>query len=162
LVAAGTEVYAVDAAGDVEKLVDGAGTGLYGLAMGPNGLIVAAFGQRQVVEFAPDGTRRVLLTSEPPWGPADLAVADGALYVVELAEHPCCWKGPRVRRLVAGQMPTTLLTIDDGRHLHISPGERPLQWLMGIGALAVVAIAWGVVKVVRHKRRTGIGTRDPA
>ncbi len=151
----------MDADGTIKTLADGVGSGLYGLAMGPRGLIVAAYDQRQVVELAPDGARRVLLASEPPWGPTDVAVASGVLYVVEVAEHPCCFKGPRVRRLVAGLAPTTLLTIDDGNHLHISPGERPLEWMVGIGTVAMFVVILGVLKARRRRRRSRISPPDP-
>lgn len=150
------EVHTIDADGTIRTLAEEVGTGLHGLAMGPHGPIVAVYDQRQVVELAPDGERRVLLVSEPPWAPTDVAVHEGVLYVVELAQHRCCWKGPRIRRLVAGQTPSTLLAIDDGDHLHISPGERPFEWMVGVGTLALVMVVMGVVMVRRRKHRAGI------
>jgi hypothetical protein len=162
LVAAGSTIHTIDADGSIQTLAEDVGTGLYGLALGPNGIIAAVHDQRQVVEVAPDGARRVLLVSEPPWAPTDVAVHDGVLYVVELAQHPCCWKGPRVRRVVAGQAPATLLTIDDGNHLHISPGERPFAWMVGVGTLAMVVFVLGVRMVRQRRRRTGIDPTGPA
>jgi hypothetical protein len=161
VVAAGSTVCTIDSGGTNKTLADDVGTGLHGLAVGSTGVIVAVHDKRHVVELAPDGARRVLLTSEPPWVPTDVAVADGVLYVVELAQHPCCFKGPRVRRLVAGRPATTLLTIDDGNHLHISPQERPLEWMVGIGAVAMVVFVLAVVKVRRRRNRSGISTSDP-
>jgi hypothetical protein len=156
VVAAGSAIHAIDAAGAFRTLADDAGTGLHSVAIGSQGPIVAVHGQRRVVELGPGGARRVLLESEPPWAPTDIAIHEGVLYVVELAQHPCCWKGPRVRRLVAGRMPVTLLAIDDGSHFHIAPWERPFLWLAGAGALTLIVLFLAAAMVRRRRRRLGI------
>jgi hypothetical protein len=81
---------------------------------------------------------------------------DGAVYVVEYAEHPCCWKGPRVRRIVAGEIPTTLLTIDDQTHNHTSPWLRLGLWI-AVVAVLTAALFW-VAIVVRRKARRGLAS----
>ena len=153
VVADGAAIRVVERDGKMKTLAEQVGVGLYGLTIGPEGPIVAVYGERTVVEIARDGTRRVLLTSEPPWAPTDVTFHDGALYVVELAQHPCCWKGPRVRRLVAGAAPATLFTIDDGDHLHLAPWEQPLQWMVGVGILAAVLSFWVILTIHRRTRR---------
>ena len=70
---------------------------------------------------------------------------DGALYVVELAQYPCCFKGPRVRRIRGGGS-TTLLTLDDGNHLHLL--ERWLPLALAIAVAAVVAVV-----LIRRRRK---------
>jgi hypothetical protein len=159
VVAAGSTIQTIDADGAIRTLAEDVGSGLYGLAMGPKGPIVTVQERRQVVELAPDGSRRVLLASDAPWSPTDVAVHEGMLYVVELAQHPCCWKGPRVRRFVVGQAPTTLLTIDDGDHVHISPRERPLQWMLAIGIIAMVVLFLGVARWRRVRHSTTAPSR---
>lgn len=161
-VAAGSTVHTIDADGTVKTLAAGVGTGLYGLAMGRHGLIATCYEKRQVVEIAPDGARRVLLTSDHPWSPTGVAVVGDTLYVAELAEHPCCFKGPRVRRVVAGEPATTLLTIDDGNHLHVFPGDRPFEWMVGVGAVTLIVVVVAVLKVRRRWQRAGIRTSELA
>ncbi len=150
--AAGSAIYTIAMDGTFTMLADKVGRGLYGLTMGPNGPIVSVFESRQVVELSRDGTRRVLLTAEAPWAPTDATYRDGALYVVELAQHPCCWKGPRVRQLVAGKAPRTLLTIVDNDHIHLAPWERPLHWLVGGGVFVAVCFSCAIVAVWRRAK----------
>jgi hypothetical protein len=153
MAASGSAIYSIDMDGTVTMMADKVGRGLHGLTMGENGPIVAVYESRQVVELSGDGTRRVLLTSEAPWAPSDVTFHDGALYVVELAEHPCCWKGPRVRQLVAGQAPRTLVTIDDEDHIHLAPWERPLHWLVGSGVFVAACVS-GVILAVRRRAKS--------
>jgi hypothetical protein len=137
----GAALRRVEFDGRITTLAEPIGEGLHGLVIGPDGPLVTVYHSREVVEVTADGTRRVLLTSEPPWAPTDVTLHDGALYVVEYAQHPCCWKGPRVRRVVEGESPVTLLTIDDQNHFHLLPWRLPLAIL---GAAMVVAFAvWG-------------------
>ncbi len=76
-IAAGSTIYAIEAAGTVKTLAANIGTGLYCMVMGPNGLIVACYDQRQVVEIAPNGARRALLTSDSSAQPDGLRVLEG-------------------------------------------------------------------------------------
>ncbi len=161
LVAAGSSIYSIDVDGNLRTLAEDVGSGLYGLTMGPAGPVVAVHDQRQVMEIAADGARRVLLQSEPPWAPTGVAIHEGVLYVVELAKHPCCWKGPRIQKVVAGEVPTTMLTIDDANHVHISPGERPLEWMLGVGSLATAGLVGGLAIVRRKIRRSKSQERGP-
>jgi hypothetical protein len=133
------------------ELAAGLRGGIHGLASSQGGLIVAHFGGREVVLIGDDGRRRVLLASEPPWAPTDVAFVDGSLYVLELAQHACCWKGPRVRRVAADGSVTTLVNFDAGSHLHVSPRDRPMQWL--VGSMAVAAVS--ALTLVRRRRRGG-------
>jgi hypothetical protein len=149
-VADGSALRLVDDEGNVTTLVEDLGTGLYGVAPSSNGVVVAIYDERRVIEINRAGKQRVLVTSEPPWAPTDVAVRGHEVFVVEVAQHPCCWKGPRVRRVTNGQKPVTLLTIDDGNHLHLTPRDRPLEWLVGTIVLCVISIAI----VWRMRRRT--------
>jgi hypothetical protein len=144
-VADGSAVREVSRNGAPKTWADDVGEGLHGLTATPEGLVVAVYSERQVVELTAGGVQRVLLTSEPPWAPTDVAFHDGALYVLEFAQHPCCWKGPRVRRVVEGEAPITLLTIDDGDHHH--PFYESPWFLLGLcvtggASLTVIATVW--------------------
>jgi hypothetical protein len=159
VVADGSSVRIVDRGGATRTLADEVGKGLQGLVLGPRGPILAVYETREVVEIAWDGSRRVLLTAEPPWGPTDVALGDGVLHVLEIARHPCCWKGPRIRRVVDGKAPVTLLAIDDRHHEHSSPW-RPfgLGVLAGAGLLAgLIAAGWAIRSTVRRLARRGRG-----
>lgn len=140
LLCIGTTVYfaddralrAMDRLGAITTFAEDRGGRMYGLAAGPNGPIAAVYDTGEVIEVQ---SRRVLATSEPPWRPVDVAMHDGALYVAELAQYRCCFKGPRVRRIRGGES-TTLLTRDDGSHVHL------VRWLpaaLGVAAVATVA-----------------------
>jgi hypothetical protein len=148
VVADGSAVRTVALDGATETLAKEVGKGIQGLAIGPNGPVVAAFEDRAVVEVARDGTRQVLLKSEPPWGPTDVTFHDGTLYVVEYAHQPSGWTGPRVRRVAGGEAPVTLLTIEDDAS---SFWFRLVVWTAGV-LMAVAATIW-IARTVRHQRR---------
>jgi hypothetical protein len=145
--------------GAIETWTHHIGEGLHGLAATPRGLVVAVYNERRVVELTNDGTQRVLLTSEPPWAPTDVAFHDGAVYVLEFAQHPCCWKGPRVRRVIGGEPSSTLLTIDDGDHRHPvyeSPWFILGLYIAGGATLTATAAMWAgsaIRRQVRTRRR---------
>ncbi len=140
VVADGSAVRRIAPDGTIRLLAGNAGKGLYGLTIGPNGPIVSLYQERAVIELPPDGSRRTLMTSEAPWAPTDVHFSHGALHVVEIAQHPCCWKGPRIRRVAQGSAPVTLVVFDDQDHFHLEPWDRPLEWLIVALVLATVLI----------------------
>jgi hypothetical protein len=125
----------------VATLAEDVGNGLLGLCIGPNGPIVVAYGDRSVVEIADDGTRRVLLTTEPPWAPTDVTFHHEAIYVVEVAMSDD-WKGPRIRTMVLGQKPRTLLSIE-----HV-PRGLPVRLFLVLFVVAAIGVAVGVILVL--------------
>jgi hypothetical protein len=155
VVADGSAIRSVAFDGWVETLAEGVGDGLHGLVIGPRGPVVTVWGSRRVVELNSDGARRTLLRSEPPWSPTDVALQNGAIYVLEIAQHPCCWKGPRVRRLLPGASPTTLLVFDDGDPSFTRHWGWTFPWaLAGVTLLALVAsgVAVAIRRVARRRR----------
>jgi hypothetical protein len=97
VVADGSAIRSIELDGTTRGLAEEVGKGIQGLAIGPNGPVLAAFEDRAVVEVAPDDMRRVLLRFEPPWAPTDVTFHGATLYVVEYAAPSQGWKGPRVR-----------------------------------------------------------------
>ncbi|MBK5257576.1 MAG: hypothetical protein JJE39_16245 [Vicinamibacteria bacterium] len=90
-----------------------AGAYLRGLAVAEDGvLFVAATGCRAVVRIAPSGTVTTILRTEGAWSPTAVAVAGGAVYVLEYDHRAAerVWP-PRVRKIDAAGKVTVLATI---------------------------------------------------
>jgi hypothetical protein len=150
VVADGSAIRTVELDGKTQTIAEDVAKGIQGLAVGPNGPVVAAFEDRAVVEVARDGTRRVLLKSEPTWGPTDVTYHDDTLYVVEYASAPHGWKGPRVRQLASGEPPVTLLTIEQNDlWFWLWPGPLLVCGLLAIGA------AFLLRRAIRRRARWG-------
>ena len=85
----------------------------FGLAVEPGGAVLLAhFGGRRVLRFAPDGRRSVAATAEPPWAPTGVAVSGGALYLLEGRQDARgVTTGLRVRKVPSRGRPVTLATV---------------------------------------------------
>ena len=86
---------------------------LRGLAVADDGVLyAAATGCRAVVRISPSGTATTILKSEGDWSPTAIAVAGGAVYVLEYDHRAAerVWP-PRVRKIDAAGKVTVLATI---------------------------------------------------
>jgi len=86
---------------------------LRGLAGADDGVLyAAATGCRAVARISPSGTATTILKSEGDWSPTAIAVAGGAVYVLEYDHHAPerVWP-PRVRKIDAAGKVTVLATI---------------------------------------------------
>lgn len=94
---------------------DRSGT-LMGAAVDASGNVsVANYGGRRVVRISPSGAVSSVLESGVPWAPSGVALAGGALYVLEYGAWPGSGMSVRVRRLGADGRITVLATIRGGR-----------------------------------------------
>lgn len=86
-----------------------------GLAVdGAHNVYVAATGSRCVVKVSPTGEAEVVMRCDKPWSPTGVAVADGAIYVLEYDDETPTegrnWP-PRVRKFTPEGGVSTLATI---------------------------------------------------
>jgi len=85
---------------------------LRGLAVGSDGSIYAAASNcRAVLKIAPKGTITKFLNSDP-WIPTGVALAGGAVYVLEFDDAPPDRWRPRVRKIAPDGTITVLATIN--------------------------------------------------
>ncbi len=85
----------------------------FGIAVDRNGkLYIAEAAKRRVLAVSPSGKRSIAVRSEAPWGPTGVALANGALFVLEATNYR---RGVplrmRVRRIVPGQSAQVLARV---------------------------------------------------
>jgi hypothetical protein len=79
-----------------------------------NNVYVAATGSRCVLKISPAGEAAVVMRCDKPWSPTGVAVAEGAVYVLEYDDETPTegrsWP-PRVRKLSPDGDVSTLITV---------------------------------------------------
>jgi hypothetical protein len=88
---------------------------LFGLAVAADGAVfVADYGSRRVLKVTAGGRVGTAATSEPPWAPSGVAVADHDLYLLEVGSTRTGGPlGPRVRKVSASGEASILATVDE-------------------------------------------------
>ena len=85
----------------------------FGLAVEPGGAVLLAdFGGRRVLRFAPGGRRSVAASSEAPWAPTGVGLRGADLYLLEgRQDERGVTVALRVRRVPSRGRPATLATV---------------------------------------------------
>jgi streptogramin lyase len=131
---------------------------LYGIAKDNEGyLYVAENSARNLIRIAPDGTKKIVYSSTPPWHPIGAAFFNKTTFIMEAGfDHTNI--GPRILRMDPDGTITELFNHETYEGQSTTPGKvdknnRPKWWFLMI-LLPIIAILTYTIRF-RKKQHTG-------